>query len=648
MNRKNRLIKIAILLLVVLLSKENTISGASLDIGKYLQIADSGKIYPSAKQIELLKAVMPEKSFQPAPPITDRAYWAKIATSKSGKEYLKNALLDLDKKPEVPISDETYREANKKGNRGMYKPRYYRTMDRLEHFMLAECIENQGRFLPQVAVYLRAIMDMKSWMHPNHDDSENSVLEGKRVAIDLGARKFSADLALAEVLLGAKLSNALRKEISTQLRWRITESYFKSCRDIDTIGNSWIRSTSNWNAVCTSGTIYSILATSGDANERLAAVGCALNSMKYYLSGFGSDGYCSEGIGYWSYGFGHYLYLAQILYDYSNGQIDLFAADNPVKLKNVANFPENFQIQNNLYAPFSDGNISAATEDGNFPYVMSALHYGAQKPSVYKYEEAFEQLIDWTHSEQFTNDGTAKNATIRLPKFTYFDDFGMVISRGKQKNPFSIAIKAGHNAENHNHSDVGTYTIVLDKDIVVGDIGAPSYIAGAFSPDNPARSSWGHPVPRLDKTLQSNGRQFCGTITATGFTESNDKIVMDIKAAYEFPPLQSLVRTMENNKNGSGTITIEDKFSATKPFYFGTAIMTFSKYEIVNSNTLIITSANQKVKVEIMSQGALVKINPESVPVAHLRNGKDAIRIGLDLTEPIMKGSISIRYTPIL
>ncbi len=612
----------------------------------YLGLADGESIYPTAGQIEMLKSVMPENLFQAAPPISDRVFWQKIAKSESGKKYLEEASSELDKQPEVPISDEIYRRANKEGNRGIYKPRYYRTMERLEKFMLAECIENQGRFLPQITVYLRAIMDMKSWMHPNHDDSENSNLEGKSVSIDLGARKFGSDLALAVSLLGDQLPEALKNEISLMIHKRITQSYLESCRG-ENDRNKWIRSTSNWNSVCTSGSVFSILASSADKTERVATVGCALNSMKYYLSGFGSDGYCSEGIGYWSYGFGHYLYLAQILCDYTGGKIDLFEADNATKLKNVGNFPENFQIQNDRFAPFADGNITASTEDGNFPYVMSALHYDARKPAVYKYEEAVEQLIDWTHPEQFAQENTQPASALSLPNSTYFDDFGMVISRGKQKVPFSIAIKAGHNAENHNHSDVGTYTLLLDSDFVAGDIGAPSYMAGAFSTENPARSSWGHPVPRLDKTLQSNGRQFCGTITKTEFSDSLDRVVMDIKAAYEFPGLESLLRTMENDKTGSGVITIQDVFSAGKAIQFGTAIMTFSAYEIIDSNTLILSSANQKVKVEISAQGASVKINPEPVPVEHLRNGKDAKRIGIDLSEPIQKGSVTMRFTPV-
>jgi hypothetical protein len=66
----------------------------------------------------------------------------------------------IAKKPEVPITDEVYREANKQGNRGMDKPKYYNTMERLEHLMLAEYFENKGYLLPQINVYIRAIMNM--------------------------------------------------------------------------------------------------------------------------------------------------------------------------------------------------------------------------------------------------------------------------------------------------------------------------------------------------------------------------------------------------------------------------------------------------------------------------------------------------------
>ncbi|MEI6865248.1 hypothetical protein [Flavicella sp.] len=635
-----------VVLCVFMFTSCNNTKKTPLNIKEFLSQTHVDSIYPSANQIKMLEAVMPKKTYQPSPSIIDRDYWDRIAATESGKDYIKVALSKFEKKPEVPITDSIYRLANKQGNRGIYKPRYYRTMDRLEHYILAECLENKGRFLPQINIYSHAILDMKSWLHPNHDDNDNGVLEGRRVSIDLGARKFGSVLALAEVLLGNKLEKGLSDEITTQLQWRIIDSYLKSCETLDK-NNKWIKSTSNWNSVCTSGSVFVSISIAKTEKERIGAIGSALNSMKYYLSGFSTDGYCSEGLGYWGYGFGHYLYLAQIIYDYTDGNINLFEADNPLKLKNIGNFPEKFEIQNGRCAPFADGVSSISKKGSNFAYVLSAKKYGAIKPTELRLEEAVEQLISWSDPESFTFKKNTDKEKLEFPDYSYFEDFGMVISRGKQKVPFSIAIKAGHNAENHNHSDVGTYTIVLNKDIMTGDIGAPSYIAGSFSPKNKARSSWGHPVPRIDGTLQSNGKEFLGNIISSEFTKTNDKVIMDLKWAYKLAALKSLVRTMENDKSGEGTITIQDSFSATKPVEFGVAIMTLSDYKIIDSTTVLLITENQKLKAEIFGSGGQIKITDELVPVEYLREQGLAYRIGVDFTQPVRQGSITIKYTPV-
>ncbi|GAL78078.1 hypothetical protein JCM19274_4577 [Algibacter lectus] len=40
-------------------------------------------------------------------------------------------------------------------------------------------------------------------------------------------------------------------------------------------------------------------------------------------------------------------------------------------------------------------------------------------------------------------------------------------------------------------------------------------------------------------------------------------------------------------------------------------------------------------------------INPEPVPVEHLREGKGAVRIGIDFEKPLASGSITMKYTPL-
>lgn len=615
----------------------------SLDISEYLSKADDGMIYPSAEQLKMLRAFMPEATYQPAPPISDRAFWIKIAEKESAQEIAEVALASLDKKPEIPISDEIYRRANKEGNRGLYKPRYYRTMEVLEKAVIAECIENEGRYIAQINEHLEAIMAMKSWLHPNHDP-QNAVLEGKRVAIDLGARKFGSVIMLASVLLEDRLTEEMHAKISDQIDWRIIESYLKSCRGEDKKGNSWIWGTSNWNSVCTGGTVFSTLTAAEDPEVRLAVLGSAINSMKFYLSGFGDDGYCSEGIGYWNYGFGNYLYLAQTIYDYSDGAIDLFLFDNPEKMHRVGNFPINFEIQQDIYPCFSDGASRIKEGSDNYAYILSAKNYGARKPTYSRPEGMTMMLQEWADPVSYV---TTDQAAVELPPHTYYDDYGIVISRGGQEVPFSIAIKAGHNEENHNHMDVGSYVMVLaDDHILCGDLGSPPYEAGSFSKNHPVRASWGHPVPRVDGKLQSFGREFHGKVIETEFSETKDRAVVDIKEAYEVPSLEKLIRTMENDKSGNGTITIIDTFTASEPIEFGTAIMTHGAYEILDSSTLLLSREGRTIKVQITVEGGAFKIVDEEVIVKSIRYADQAFRIGIDFKNKLKSGTIKMVFTP--
>jgi hypothetical protein len=238
-------------------------------------------------------------------------------------------------------------------------------------------------------------------------------------------------------------------------------------------------------------------------------------------------------------------------------------------------------------------------------------------------------------------------AAVELPPHTYYDDYGIVISRGGQEVPFSIAIKAGHNEENHNHMDVGSYVMVLaDDHILCGDLGSPPYEAGSFSKNHPVRASWGHPVPRVDGKLQSFGREFHGKVIETEFSETKDRAVVDIKEAYEVPSLEKLIRTMENDKSGNGTITVIDTFTASEPIEFGTAIMTHGAYEIVDSSTVLLSREGRSIKVQITVEGGAFKIVDEEVIVKSIRYADQAFRIGIDFKNKLKSGTIKMVFTP--
>jgi hypothetical protein len=136
-------------------------------------------------------------------------------------------------------------------------------------------------------------------------------------------------------------------------------------------------------------------------------------------------------------------------------------------------------------------------------------------------------------------------------------------------------------------------------------------------------------------------------VLETEFTETRDRVVVDIKAAYEVPTLGTLIRTMENDKTGNGTITITDEFSASKPIEFGTAIMTHGDYKIVNSKTVLFTRDGRSIKVEISAKGGAFEIEDEEVKAKAIRYADQAFRIGIDFKKKLESGSITMVFTPV-
>ena len=49
-----------------------------------------------------------------------------------------------------------------------------------------------------------------------------------------------------------------------------------------------------------------------------------MRAQSAYLTGFTPDGYCSEGMGYWNYGFGNYVELGALCRNATRGELDLF------------------------------------------------------------------------------------------------------------------------------------------------------------------------------------------------------------------------------------------------------------------------------------------------------------------------------------
>ena len=137
-------------------------------------------------------------------------------------------------------------------------------------------------------------------------------------------------------------------------------------------------------------------------------------------------------------------------------------------------------------------------------------------------------------------------------KTTYFKTFGAIVSR---KDIYAIGIKAGHNAEEHNHNDIGSFSLVADNKQLLCDLGAPLYTMQSLKTENYdkviQRSSFGHNVPIINNQPQHYGKQFFGIMEVDG-----NKVIINFPNAYD-TDIDKLTRTFYLDEN---EIVLRDEF----------------------------------------------------------------------------------------
>ena len=110
------------------------------------------------------------------------------------------------------------------------------------------------------------------------------------------------------------------------------------------------------NAVCLAGVTGTALAMEPTVERRAFFVAAAEKYIQNFKKGFTADGYCSEGMGYWNYGFGNFVLLAETLIQATDGRLDLFT--DPL-IKEVALFGPRMEIVPGVYPSFADCSIGS-------------------------------------------------------------------------------------------------------------------------------------------------------------------------------------------------------------------------------------------------------------------------------------------------
>jgi hypothetical protein len=223
----------------------------------------------------------------------------------------------------------------------------------------------------------------------------------------------------------------------------------------------WVTTTNNWNSVCHAGTVGAALTLIDSPQRRAWYIASAEHFMTDFFNGFTPDGYCSEGMGYWNYGYGNFVDLAEMVFQATNGGTDFFTM--PL-VKNCALFGPRMEVAPGQFAAFADCSVTAKPSSVLVAFLSRRLGLG-----LTEYEKttpgpgSLKSVGVYCFPNSATKIPAAATASPILGELrTEFPDAGILICRPKpgEEFPLALACKGGHNAEHHNHNDVGSFTVM--------------------------------------------------------------------------------------------------------------------------------------------------------------------------------------------
>lgn len=479
--------------------------------------------------------------------VRDPAFWETVRTSPDYakiREYLLSEWKEYADCviPALKFSD--YRKFFDSGERDTYENSYYlRRQIMIVSSFLAAIYPDVPEYLTRLEDALFIVGSEYSWCLPAH--AASVTVDDPLYLIDLFAAETGAAFGEISLMLGNRLSPLIRGMMKREVQTRIIDPFCSGKKFW------WQTATNNWAAVCAGGIATAVWCFRPEIFMQLRPR--FRDSMDNFLSGYGDDGFCLEGIDYWIYGFGYFLCYAELERFATNGKYDYFQLP---KVRRIATYAQKVIINDpDVTVSFSDGSTRESITAGRLHFLRNEFGDDIEPLSPYlprfvrgcaNYSLASREIA-WF-------DPSMKAAPVRENKSYRAENAQWWIVKDPS---FGFAAKAGNNDEPHNHNDIGSFIVAKDGKQVFGDLGSGLYTRQYFRNETRYRiincSSLGHSVPYFGETVQKYGREYRAENVAYG----DNTFSFDLASAYGDERLASFSRTFTVS---SEKVTVSDRF----------------------------------------------------------------------------------------
>ena len=546
-----------------------------------LAVMSVGAAQDMARVREIQSMLRPEAGFVETR-ISNREFWGKMAATGTTAAALLDAAHKISAAP-MPVPDDSRYDEYGAWTEPLHKCKY-----NLSKLAFAECLEDKSVFLPRIIEYLEMFSSRRCWTGRYHD-RKCETFNGKIRIIELGNGQIAQDIAVVLDVLKGRIPPEVRARAIAAIRRNCLDTYLGIARNptvAKTNNCKWVEGDGNWNAACNEYMVSAALHVLDDSEERAQAIELAERSTRHFLGGYTEDGLCKEGASYWSYGFGQYMRLA-LWTKRATGSFLSF----------ITPFSKRAFLSS--YGSCYNDNNGPSFGDCNRGANFRTQHLGSLIwPEFDRFDAAHAGffnvgLSDFTlRSDEFCDPDAflaRRQKPFSYPKRSWYpSEIAQLVCRPGSiacgSKAIYAAIQGGYNARPHGHHDIGSYCIAIGEmgEEVMCDPGNAKYDLDTFGPrrfENPVRSSYGHPVPKVDGHLQSGGKQSQAKVMAVSFSDERDFVEYDMKDAYSTSTnVVSLTRSLEYLRNEHRVVVI-DRVAFVDTGMFETAFMTYGKID---------------------------------------------------------------------
>ena len=610
-----------------------------------------------ASKQQVLTRLIPDRKWVQYPAYTDRAGWNRLS-GKYRTEQIKEGEKYLDYEWKL-VKATDYMEFEKSGSRTIMETPFGANSTALSALVLAELCEGQGRFINQIINGVWVFSEMTSWALSGHlgafQTSKRSLPDYSENVIDLTVGDIGSLLSWVHYFFKEpfdKVNPVIAKRLKHTLQDRVLNPYMQRSdfwwQAFDLKPGGMVN---NWNPWCNFNVLTTFLLIEDDPQKLAEGVHRTMVSVDEFINYTKSDGACEEGPSYWGHAAGKLYDYLQLLSYATKGQVAIF--DQPI-VRNMGEYISNSYVGDGWVVNFADasakggGNAGLIYRYGNAVNSETMMHFAAylnqkQTASAIKAGRDLFRAFE----EMKYNEGLTKTSP-GLPTYTFKWYPETEFCYMKNNSGFFFAGKGGFNAESHNHNDIGTFSLYLDKTPVFIDAGVGTYTRQTFSSER--YSIWTmqsnyHNLPLINGVPQAFGNKYRSR--SVSFDPKKLLFSLDIAGSYpENASVDSYKRSYELTADGA--LNISDNYilkEATAPNQIN--FLVWQKPNVSQPGTISLAVGDKTVRLQYDPK--LFKVQIESVPLDDKRLsqvwGEEIHRIMLKATQVNKKGQYQFKIS---